>query len=185
MFLKLGLFFELLTRKNPHFYGMSRLSVWTSRGIAGMRFWPGTHTIIDGFESLAWSFLLFAYWLVNTSAGPCVVKHESTQQPCQNLRRLLPEHKGIISRTPGDLLLFCFWVVAVPCSDYGYDVFARDMCCHGYCSFVLSLWNASLSELSMVLFVIQRLLWVVECRFLSLDEVLYITFQAWVHALVF
>eukprot|EP00439_Symbiodinium_sp_Y106_P085701 s914_g29.t1 len=27
--------------------------------------------------------------------------------------RLLPAHKGIISRTPGDLLLFCLWVVTV------------------------------------------------------------------------
>ena len=29
-------------------------------------------------------------------------------------RRILPSHRGVIKRSPGDLLMFCFWVVGVP-----------------------------------------------------------------------
>mmetsp|Transcript_96684 Transcript_96684/g.134165 ORF Transcript_96684/g.134165 Transcript_96684/m.134165 type:complete len:213 (-) Transcript_96684:257-895(-) len=36
-----------------------------------------------------------------------------THTVVDGFERLLPAHKGIISRTPGDLLLFCLWVVTV------------------------------------------------------------------------
>ena len=31
------------------------------------------------------------------------------------LRRILPSHRGVIKRSPGDLVMFCLWVVAAPC----------------------------------------------------------------------
>ncbi|CAE7486407.1 unnamed protein product [Symbiodinium natans] len=42
-----------------------------------------------------------------------LVLSQVTHAVIDGFERLLPAHKGIISRTPGDLLLFCLWVVTV------------------------------------------------------------------------
>ena len=63
-----------------------------------------THTVVDGFETRA-------------QMDTCGVRESPSLALA--LRRLLPAHKGIISRTPGDLLLFCLWVVTVPRINWG------------------------------------------------------------------
>mmetsp|Transcript_46897 Transcript_46897/g.87637 ORF Transcript_46897/g.87637 Transcript_46897/m.87637 type:complete len:225 (+) Transcript_46897:55-729(+) len=38
---------------------------------------------------------------------------QGTHVVVDGIERLLPAHKGIVARTPGDLLLFCIWIVVV------------------------------------------------------------------------
>lgn len=37
----------------------------------------------------------------------------------------MPSHRGVIKRSPGDLVMFCLWVVAVPWHDFFFGVIPR------------------------------------------------------------